>query len=712
MSNIPEKASESEIVEYAWNYANKYRKIKETASVATGDGLRHPTVFVWFDGPESEALESLRQFSRPGMFFCVLPSGIPPSMEPSSCNFSSVAPSLNGRPTDDSFSAELSAAVRSVKSEIQRNTARLNIKRINVSVIIPPTMAYSQERDYKKAGQLLAGLFGEDFPIVHLSLFVLLSESNSQNNFEARSAASLRLLQQIKEFQKEEQIYRLVWLLSDRNEHDVVSEENFENNLAIIGFLHSFSAHSDSNFEDSLKSHYKDKGEAIFVTAGMAQLTKPYKEIGFSVFRKTFISIADSEIQPTDNVSDAKTIRDTHMKNFVRWDSGSVTTQVLTSFVEHPVVLAAVGVAVSEEDMLREMESIAINKINGRVLHKKSIREAEEQLFGKRAKLFYDANYKMDDVDNLKEILAQVLDMVQDHIGCVGLSAANQYRDGYLPEAIADLDNRITGYSQEIELRCQSLYIHKPFRGISGAISAIAGIYAVRSQMERLGRLRYILGEIQKEFVIFCARCEEFSQLLDREVESLKKVEVPGLHIPEYYGQLTDKILTQIDGKINLKNYIGSAYSVLTDGGLLALASKVAEFINEHIITDAAFQLSFEEDQEARAVISPHSYDRDFTDKNEFYGQLLKEADFRAALAVSLKGYDHLIFERYYLGDTNGPCMGYAREHGQKGINESVYFFEDATGFKVLRLSGGFILEDLARYEAMENYLQMDISRL
>lgn|GEM_PF-2683111 len=598
------------LINDAWKFADEYNAKMQSASITAGENLRHPVVLI--------GLDCIRRYSQPGMFFCE--SNI--------------------------------QAIRAIKAEIQRNDAGLNIKRINICVLA--------SEDCEETGQLLRKHFEEDFPVVHMSLFILLSESNLQEDFEARSAASLTLLKKVDSFQSKSPIYNLAWLLSDRNERGMVSEENEKKNFEIIAAL-LFLNPQDSHFEESIPTS--------FASAGMAHLTKPHREIAFSVYRRVFSWL-------------------------LKFNKESSAVDVL----EHPAVLAAVGLPPSEEKMAQDIESIAANNIKGRALHKKSIREAEEMLFGDRVRLFYEANF-CHSVDMADFDVEAVMAAVREQIAQAGLSAAEAYRDNYLITAIKDIESRIAGYAQELELRYQSLYYHKTFQAIKR--DAIVGIYVVRSQMERLMRLKNVMDIIQEALTAFCGRCEAFSRMLAEAEEALNAEAVPGLHISEYYEQAAERVMEEYVSK-NGENFIGAIYPLLEEG---RLSDKLADFINSKIMSHPSLTLSFEQDQEARAALSPDTYDRDFTNKNEFYSRLLEEADKQAALSVSLQRYDDLIFEKYYLGDTEGPCMAYAREHVNKKVNEAVYFMEDASGFKLLRLAGGFRPQDLARYRAMESYV-------
>ena len=636
------------VVAYATKFAEEYRQKIVSAKAAAGEKLRHPTVLASFanrDTKDSRIFETLRQYSRPGMFFFELPTGESASV--------------------------VNSAIRELKAEIQRNEAQVNIRRVNISLIVTA----DSDEACEEAGRLLRGLFEEDFPIVQLSLFILLSESNLQDDFELRSAASLRMLQQLDTFQREEPIFNLLWLFSDRDENDIVSEDNLQKNLATIASLH-FLRQEDSNFEDSLQQKSQDMNRALLVTAGLAWLEKPHKEIAFAVFRRVFSLL----IKPGANRDDTKVS--------------------VESLLEHPAVQAAVGLPLSEAKLAEDMESIAEEDIKPRSLHRKNIRELEAMLFGDRARLFYEANFASAGMEDFK--LELVMEEVREHVGREGLSAAAAYRKDYLPKAIAEIEARIAGYAQEIELRYQELHYQKLFQGTQGAREAIVAVYTVRSQMERLQRLLEVMRELQKELDSFCARCEELIQILTEAEELLQKETIPGLHIPEYYEGVVDQLMVLMLDKC--REYI--PIYPLIDAGIDILAERIAAFIVEHIMSQPELCLSFEEDLIARSALSPHAYDRDFTNKNELYSSLLKEADRQAALAISLQGYDDLVYERYYLGDMDSPCMEYAREYPQNGINEAVYFMEDTAGFKLLRMAGGFVPEDLARYRAMEGYLR------
>jgi hypothetical protein len=116
-------------------------------------------------------------------------------------------------------------------------------------------------------------------------------------------------------------------------------------------------------------------------------------------------------------------------------------------------------------------------------------------------------------------------------------------------------------------------------------------------------------------------------------------------------------------------------------------------------------RLSFDEDLKQRSQMSPEAYDGDFTHIDEFYRRILTEMDRQAVLAISLQRYDDLLREKYYFGESDGTLMRYVRQRENTGglSGETAYFLEDTSGFKVVRLAGGFTAENLTRYRVMRD---------
>jgi len=685
----------TDIIQFVRQFAERYRIETERVSAARGEALRHPSVFVLL-GDEGDTYEDLLRFSSEsaadGVFFLLIPTE---SMEAGSVG--------------------AVHAIRALKADIQRNEARLNVKRVNISVLIQATMV--QEGISEKAGLLLRSLFSEDFPIVYISLFILLSESNIQENFEKRSAASLRLLYEVQRFQNENYVgqmelqlesgggiipiahngalYQLAWLLSDRNEYDTVSDENRQNNLAAISSLH-FLTHTDSRFEDTV--HKKEQGTALFVTAGMAKLTKPNREIAFTVFRRVMEHIAGQIGDSTGKTETARTYIQTYLE----------------ALPEHPSVQAAMSEPISEEKMSHGMMSVTANSVNGRALHKKTLYEVEQLLYDDRAKRFFEVNYASYgetaalalEALNVSKVLADI----KEHINSSGLAAAKWYRQG--GEALLSFEKRITQCELELEMRYQTRYTNKPFQGTENAKRMIADLYTLRTKAEWLRRLRDIMRKIDDALLEFCEQCKEYLALMSQTTDLLIKHDTPGLHISEYYGQVVDQIMLELtarygEGFYYREEFIGSIFAAWESGNFF---ERVVGFIEQYIFPHPSMRLTFDEDLQERATVAPDFYDSKFTDKNEFYRQLLAEADKKAALAISLQRYDDLIFEKYYFGDINGACMQFAQENSRSG--ETAYFLEDASGFKLIRLAGGFTPEDLTRYRAMKTHLEALKSRV
>lgn len=656
-------------------FAEKYRAGIERLSARVRESIRHPSLFV-FVGDCDEAYSCIctqtREIFTGGVFFLRL--------------------FTEGAASADTASAEAAAveaerAIRTVKTEIQRNENHLNIKRVNIYVITQASCPHSEWTEI--AGKRLKDIFIEDFSIVHTTLFLLLSESNRWEDFERRSALSLRMLRAVEDFQRQTALFNLVFLLSDRNENDVVSDENRQNNYQIITHFHGLT-HAESRFEDSLQKKSMDAGTPFFVTAGMARLEKPNEAIAYAVFRHVFETL------------------------LAKWKERAASVDPGNPPVAVDVLMQQIMVKMPEnvppEKLIRDMMSVASRETAVRALRGRTLREAEDLLFGEGAARFFEKNYSAAQLVNTEE----AYEIVAAHLarsaeGPYGMAVC----ESYIPaDSVNTLEQHIEQKEQEIALRYQKGCGSLLLQGTDAVKRMVAEVYAERYALERLRAARTALRCVADGLANGARRSRRLVKTLEQARKELQQADDPGQHITAYYEQVVNGIMTELSARYGpdfvfeeicaepVAVWLGTDST--DDPDLLPLAEKIAAFIEKYIFTHESMHLSFDEDLQRRSQMAPGAYDSEFTDIEEFYRRMLAEADRQAALAVSLQRYDDLIFEKYYFGDKDGMFMRYVRQLSGGNLMESVLFLEETSGFKVIRLAGGFTPESLTRYRTMQ----------
>lgn len=164
---------------------------------------------------------------------------------------------LDGAGDDD-------ATIRCKKAQIQLGEGGLNIKRVNIYVI---TQAQNPWAVAKTCGQRLRAIFREDFAASVLTMTVLLNESNEGDDFEARNASTYKFLSGLAG--EGVSIFDRVFLLSDRNENDIVSPLNRKNAYDLLAYL-PMVQESCSYFDEVLAAKKRETERMLFASAGLA----------------------------------------------------------------------------------------------------------------------------------------------------------------------------------------------------------------------------------------------------------------------------------------------------------------------------------------------------------------------------------------------------------------------------------------------------------
>ena len=166
---------------------------------------------------------------------------------------------------------------------------------------------------------------------------------------------------------------------------------------------------------------------------------------------------------------------------------------------------------------------------------------------------------------------------------------------------------------------------------------------SLKKAVERVGHLKYIVEQLDSEI-------SELSQKLEQYNAETVRIDIPNIL------NLTDNIKEKIGEHYAIKYKLGSIQAMHTElSAEYAELRAYVEYIRE-IITSI------------KAISSP-------AQEKTPVDLLLSQAYEQASLNISLLRTDGLIFETHQFNETENPC--------------------------VLRLVGGFALEDLTRYNAM-----------
>ena len=631
--------------ERALNFAKAYKQSAGRGSAGARADIIHPTLFVFLgdgDGAYTRVREMAEGVLRGGAFFARLYGD-----------------------------GDAVKTIRAVKTDIQRNEANLNINRVNISVIISAHSENAFSRA-EEAGAALKRIFLEDFPVAHMTLFLLLCESNHWDDYERRSALSMETLLKVS---RADLPYNWVFLLSDKNESGVVSETNMLNNYRVICRM-PFIFNTESHLEKILRNTGTG---GFFVSAGMAQLEKPDEAIAYAVFRHVY-------------------------QYWLRGLKKGSTSN--TADVGEMVGLIA-DKARYNVDIERDMASVAARNIKARQLSGVTLSEAEGLLYGEGAALFFKANYGAENFYNLENARETVFEYLRGR--SAGPYAAAALDGEAVEEDLRALNAQISRNEQDIQSRRASVIRGGLLPPNADTVKRmVADVYRVKYDNERLRFTALAVRAVIDAARGFAKSCAEIQSALERAEADLCAQPDPGHHITEFYKRAVEHIMLELEARYGKGFILERITPPARADDLEKTAETAAAFISEYILAHETMRLSFDEELKRRSQMPPVEYDGEFTHIDEFYRRVLAEADFNAGLSVSLQRYDGLIREKFYFGERDGMLMRYISQRDSVDFinSESVNFLEDASGFMVMRLAGGFCVEDLTRYRAMMDFYQ------
>ena len=294
--------------------------------------ILHPSVYVFIGKPElSSSITESAMISHPpkGVFFLQL----------------------------NKFE-ETDIIVREVKTNIQLGESGLNIKRVNVYVI---TSAESDAGLVLACGNRLKQLFYEDFASCLITLGVLLDESNNGDGFEERCRNTYNFLNKIS---SSTDTYDRHFLLSNRNEYDVVSPENNKDICELLAYLPLISQ-AQTYFDEILTAKTRESGKVRFASAGISKTFCEPEEITQSGNAKKVLTQVARCLEQNLSESARAEIKDNDLNNY-----NEITEKIKSHLL-----------------------STAARPCN--TLQGLNIEEAEHTLFGTEMAKIYEHNYKI-----------------------------------------------------------------------------------------------------------------------------------------------------------------------------------------------------------------------------------------------------------------------------------------------------------------------------
>ena len=579
-----------------------------------------------------------------------------------------------------SNSTNMHRRIRAAKAALQQNESRLNLKRVHIYAIANANSPMDDDF-VSNAGECIRTSFSEDFSSMSLTLVALLRESNDScrescddrvdhsiggndgnDDYIRRAQSTYRFLSDLKGLS----LFNCIYLLSDRNELGAVNEANVQNNYALIARLPLLNITS-SCFDESLAVKSNQLKQTLFASAGFALLESP-RDLIEATIRRHIMEYLIMEINTF--LEDGQTNEQSAPQNETLNKANEINlpTNIISavrSVAHRPIGLLGLG------------------------LRGYTLREAEDKFVGAGAAKFYAAHFApaLHDEDTADCGIGDWFGIMREK---------------------KELQSIMRIFAEKAEHVRRKLNLKYITPAKAGFMTQIGEAYALRNELDSLSATHAKLMRRYNELLSAIQYVRQLAQAL-RNICTADHDAAHTPYIEAYYGKQTDAILIQI-AKIHGSEYVlqealfsaaipPKGGTALPDSNSLIAAANT--FTRKHILPH--FRLSFEADLQAQADSLPADFSilHGITATEAFYRNRLTLAEIQAAIAISLQRYDDLLYETYYSLDEDGPLAQQAREIHR----HPVHFIKNADQNEcfIIRLVGGFTLEELARYPVLKS---------
>lgn len=607
-----------------------------------------------------------------------------------------------------------------------------------VNVILPDLMA------------LLKNKLEQNFKQVFVDLFVLLEETNevasAMNKAMAYSLFQELDLYQNKQYHYERatelieedlklmtthegKLFHLVYMLSDKKENGQRIHEarkNHYESIVAVNFLKNREQKSVELEEvreqysyNTFMSNIQVDAENRYATARLAKVRKPGQGIYLSVLYHLFRAYKNELSYEGEGVEQSLL------------DQVGLSEQRIESYIREWM---------PDSSALEEIRSIISTKVSFRELKGETFAEAENILYEKSVKAFFEANFqnvathKMRQAISVERLKGQLTEAIVSgpHYGPFALSKFLQSDTNKMIEAqkekylyqmkqkqleVEEKENQLVG---EHVGGSFSLLDKKYLQDVKGYL--IHEVYKARYDYVAEELKLKTVQRLQEEIEVFnqnlkeqVKKLEQVENLLLEMIEEANRYEEEYLiqNVKEYYEkvivwQLEEMKKSKGEHFLQDEKYMGSSAKLLRMSKeeiirkIMSIAE--AEFLKE----EQYFNLSFEEELLARANMHIEYTDTEVVAKTELYELLYDSLESNSKpcvyLDTTLAPYQYV--EKYFISSQRSEFTAYAYKRDQSSCNYKISMVSDQRNSVIekLQLMGGFKLQDLVYVRSAKRY--------
>ncbi|OMF36933.1 transcription initiation factor TFIID [Paenibacillus sp. FSL H8-0548] len=597
------------------------------------------------------------------------------------------------------------------------------------------------------------------FKSVQMDMYALIQEREQAETFGYGSAAGISFLRELDGMQRPDYSYSaqlqvtgdglaipvihnssplfdLVYVLSDRNERGMTTQNGMLDNYEIICHILLLKnrkrkdaqlqsnevSYNNSSFKNSLMA---ESGRQGFVSAGLAKVKRPNYSIALTVLYHFFKQLK-LRLQSSPELG---------------------SKEKLAFFgLDAPAMEARLAGIVPSEEQLVDMQGLLTSGIKFEQIRRMSLREAEEALFSDSCATFFHKHFtsaaeeRMGAVKAAEELQRTVSQRLKEHPEIsfyqVAEWSGEQQESGSTVEAVRarmrDLVREIDLAGEELErtreMRVEDLKFKRlPLLDKQNLRSFIRvfldTVYQLKWHLLRLetelAMYRRFAGELNRLHETYQASVEQMAglehELKETALQSIRVAdEYIGQNIFDYYERVTENVMKEFEEKRGtaafFENALASSVRQLLEQGDIPFVERLISICRKHILTAEPFAQTFEEELLLRANVSIAYSNRKALSRDELFHKLYRMLEENAVIHTRLLDYthEHRYEEKYLFGDRESEFIRYAL-----GVDETSRIYKlgcvhekRSSGVEKLNLMGGFHLDDLMYYRNGKVYYE------
>lgn len=602
---------------------------------------------------------------------------------------------------------------------------------------------------------LLKQVLSESFRQIHMDLYVLLRERAEEYSI----CLGVSFLKELESYQGREYqfeaplqvtadhirltvrhqqgpLFDLVYLFSDKNEKGLYHSDSIHANCRVICSLsvlknrrvaeedqklQGTAAYQPYNNQDYIRNIRSTPASGnVYSTAGYSRVERPNRAIALSALSVLYKHMADKLTEAAQQ--DRRSVLE-----ICGLEGASIEKRLDELMPAHV--------------RLEDMHSLQFQEIPLKQLMDLTLSQAEEQLYGSSAGIFFQQNFaeaakrllagQPDEEEMRRTIWENIVQNPRYGIYCAWLWTSEQ-ENSVLYQALHTQVRNTWKDMEDCRMRLEQLlqetvgiqnfstgsffqkknvrhYVRYHIRTIYGQR---LDILRLELRLVLLQRLESALAGIHQEV----NRRYEDMLAVGREISEACRVSISEAHdylgrnIPEYYGAVVARILKDIEAKrgphfLFEERFLGDLAGSLEHGGQ-DLLERLAEVCRRDVLSTAPFKQSFEEELLERANVRVAYREQSeegagVLSKDDLYRDLYQSLQEQAALHLDTYSYTrkHRYEERYYFGDANSEFIRYALASDRGSPYKLGCIHERQTsGIEKLNLMGGFGMEDVLYY--------------